>query len=140
MQARMWGKSNSQAKASYHVRQSGGAQGPSCDGDRARCKSKEVAAPHQRHGNWEHVKVLMLISYNCAKQAIQKEFIDLCAHVVPSKQRWEKLAKELQKKIKSKFPRNKTMCKDKWMFPTPITNNLQTIIKEPKSIHFLGFV
>ncbi len=114
MQARMQGGSNSQAKASSHVRRSGGVQGWACDGNRTRCKSKEVGVPHQWHGNWEHIKLLMFISYNHVEQAIQK---DLCAHMVPSKQRWEKLAKELQKKIKSKFPRNKTMCKDKWNVP-----------------------
>jgi TRAP-type C4-dicarboxylate transport system substrate-binding protein len=59
----------------------------------------------------------MFISYNRVEQAPQKRFIDLCTRMVMFKQRWEKLAKELQKRIKRKFPRNKTMCKDKWNAP-----------------------
>jgi hypothetical protein len=81
----MHGRSNSQAKASSHVRQLRGAQGPSCDGSKTKCKSAKVVVPHQQHGNREHIKVLMFISYNCVKQDIQKEFIDQCAHMVPSK-------------------------------------------------------
>jgi hypothetical protein len=81
----MHGGSNSQVKASFHVRQLGGAQGPSCDGSKTKCKSRKVVVPHQQHGNREHIEILMLISYNCVKQVIQKEFINLCAHMVPFK-------------------------------------------------------
>jgi hypothetical protein len=45
-------------------------------------------------------KEISLISYKHAKQVIQRNFIDLCTHMVPSIQQWEKIADELQKKIK----------------------------------------
>jgi hypothetical protein len=136
----MHGRSNSQAKTSSHVRQSGGAQGPGCDGNKTKCKSRKNVVPHQQHGDREHIEVLMLISYNCVKQAIQKEFIDLCAHMVPSKQHWEKLVKKSQKNIKRKFPSNKTMCKKSGVFPTLITIKLQIIIRNQSSYMFLGYV
>jgi hypothetical protein len=77
----------------------------------------------------------MFISYNLAEQTTQK---DLCARMVLSKLRWEKLAKKLQKKIKSKFLINKTMCKNKWNVPNSDYKNLQIIIQELESIHVFG--
>jgi hypothetical protein len=35
-------------------------------------------------------------------------------HVIPTMQLWDIIAKELQKKMKNKFPKNEIMCKDKW--------------------------
>lgn len=68
----------------------------------------------QQHGNWEPTKFFALISHKHVEQIVQRELIDPHMHMVPFVQRWENIVNELQKKIKSKFPRNHTMCKDTW--------------------------
>ncbi len=35
-------------------------------------------------------------------------------HMIPTMQLWDIIVKELQKKMKNKFPKNEIMCKDKW--------------------------
>jgi hypothetical protein len=93
---------------------------------------------HQQHGNWEHVEVLALISCKHVEQVVNKKLIDLCTHIMPSKQRWEKIVDELQKKIKSKFQRNDTMCKDKWNVLNSIIKKLEIITKGLECIFIFG--
>jgi hypothetical protein len=109
-------RSYSQGGASLHIGKatSGRGQGRGNGKVGFNGESGEATIPCQRHGNWEPTKVLALISYKHVEQVVQRKLIDTCTHMVSSVQLWEKIVDELQKKIKSKFPRNNTTCKDKW--------------------------
>lgn len=58
--------------------------------------------------------------------------------MIPYVQCWNKVIKYLQKKMKNKFPRNGTICKDTWNSLNFITRNLHIIAKGKVIIPIFG--
>jgi len=73
---------------------------------------------------------MALIKCKHIKHAIQKELMDLKAHIIPIIVAvwWNKISKELQKMIKNKMPRNGKTCKDKW-------NGINSDFKKHSNFH-----
>jgi hypothetical protein len=130
---------DSQGGASLHIGELTGGYGQGWSSGRVgRNGESGKAAIMRQHGDWEHAEVLALISCKHVEQVVHRKLIDLCTHIVPSKQWWEKIVDELQKKIKSKFWKNNTMCKDKWNALNSIIKKLQIITKGLECIFIFG--
>jgi hypothetical protein len=69
-----------------------------------------IGAMHFHNTNWNHTKVMALINCKKRKHIVLKQIIDLKVNMVFAKDKWKKIAKDLQETTKSKSPRNGRMC------------------------------
>ncbi len=66
--------------------------------------------------NWNHEKVMALISCKHKEHITLKNFIDAHANTIFTTQQWNKSLKDLQTITHSKILEIGKMCKDKWNY------------------------
>ncbi len=71
-----------------------------------------TCAMHLHNANWNHTKVMASINYKKKEHIVLKYIINPKAKMVFAKDRWSKIAKDLQQTTKSKSPHNSKICKD----------------------------
>ncbi len=102
------------------------------ENEKGKEKQKVVTCvTHPHNTNWNHTKVMALINCKKRKHIVLKYIIDPHANMVFARNKWNKIAKDLQETTKSRSPCNGRMCKNE---QTCVKDNYKRISNYHKGI------